>query len=178
MENNKSYFELFSLPVSFDINLSELNSRFRELQKAAHPDKYANAIEQERLKSVQSASLINSAYNTLKDPIKRAEYMLEATGFDLKNEKRNSQAPAFLMQQIELHEQIEEAQSNANIELLDKTGSHILDMLRKITDSISDLFAQDPSNFDEIGKKVQEAQFFVRLKENVDSIILDLESND
>ncbi len=178
MENYKSYFELFSLPVGFDINLSDLDSRFRELQKAVHPDKYASAIEQERLKSVQQASLINNAYDTLKDPVNRAKHMLAINGFDLENDKRDALAPGFLMQQIELREQIEEAQSNGNIDLLDEICDQIVDLLRKTTDSISQLFSQDPPGFDEIVKKVQEAQFFVRLKENVDSIILDLESNE
>jgi len=176
MENYKNYFALFSLPIAFDIDLPELNSRFRELQKAAHPDKYANAIDQERLKSVQRASLINNAYNTLKDPVNRARHMLEINGFDLENEKQNTLAPAFLMQQIELREQIEEA--HGDIESLDETNDQIVDLLRKTTDSIRQLFAQDPPGFDEIREKVQEAKFFVRLKENVDSIILDLENND
>ncbi|MGB5457817.1 MAG: hypothetical protein WBO18_17855, partial [Gammaproteobacteria bacterium] len=54
-----SYFELFDIPVSYDVDLNKVQHRYRELQKAVHPDKYASASAQERRLSMQQTSMIN-----------------------------------------------------------------------------------------------------------------------
>ena len=90
MEIDKNYFELFSLPVDFDVDSSSLSVTFRELQKAVHPDKFVKGGSQERLRSVQQAALINEAYNTLKDPLRRAKYLLEMKGLLLDKDNNST----------------------------------------------------------------------------------------
>jgi len=175
MEHTKNYFELFTLPVNYDIDLSDLNSHFRTLQKAVHPDNFANSAEQERLYSVQQASLINDAYNTLKDPLERAKYMLVLNEIDINADDIKKLPPEFLMQQIELREQIEHAQDSKDIDLLDSVSEQILNLFKEKTSAISELFAQNDVDLESVAKRAQEAQFFSRMKESVDTIILDLE---
>ena len=69
---SKNYFELFGLPVGYIVDAKALAERYRELQRIVHPDRFANASDQERRLSVQGAALINEAYETLKDPIARS----------------------------------------------------------------------------------------------------------
>ena len=108
MAVTQTHFELFELPVSFDIDLSDLSQRYRELQRVVHPDKFVNATDRERLLSVEKAALINEAYQILKIPQRRARYMLELHGVSFDDEKDMAMDPAFLMEQIELREALGE----------------------------------------------------------------------
>ncbi|KJG07280.1 cobalamin 5'-phosphate synthase [Photobacterium angustum] len=102
-----NHFELFGLPFQFELNNSLLASQFRELQRRFHPDNYATASERDRLLSVQKAAQINDAFQTLKNPVSRAEYMLAERDEDIRGEQKTLQDMAFLMQQMELREALE-----------------------------------------------------------------------
>ncbi|MGF1680550.1 co-chaperone HscB [Photobacterium minamisatsumaniensis] len=103
-----NHFELFGLPFQFQLDGSLLATQFRELQRRFHPDNFATASERDRLMSVQKAAQINDAFQTLKNPISRAEYMLSEKGYDIRGEQKTLQDPAFLMQQMELREALED----------------------------------------------------------------------
>ena len=101
------YFTLFGLPVRYTVDGSLLASRFQDLQRQFHPDRFANQPERERLMALQQAATINEAYQALKHPLKRAEYMLSLHGFDLGNEQHTMRDTAFLMEQLELREELD-----------------------------------------------------------------------
>ncbi|MES9845310.1 MAG: Fe-S protein assembly co-chaperone HscB, partial [Candidatus Sedimenticola sp. 6PFRAG5] len=83
LDFSKNYFELFGLPAGYIIDAEQLSGRYRELQRVVHPDRYANASDQERRLSMQGATRINEAFDTLKDPIQRARYLLSLNGIDV-----------------------------------------------------------------------------------------------
>jgi len=103
-----NHFELFGLPLQFQLDGSLLSSQFLELQRQFHPDNFATASERERLLSVQKAAQINDAYQILKSPIDRAEYLLVQYGVDIRSEQQTLQDPMFLMEQMELREELED----------------------------------------------------------------------
>ena len=103
-----NYFELFTLPFQFEVDLNRLNEVYRELQREVHPDKYANADEHTKLLAVQKSAQVNDGFETLKSPLMRAEYMLAEQGVDIQIEQKTLQDPEFLMQQMELREQLED----------------------------------------------------------------------
>lgn len=103
-ELSQNYFELFKLPVSFQLDLAQLSQRYQELQRTVHPDRYANASDRERRLAVQGAAHINEAFQTLKTPIRRARYMLELQGLAFDDEKETTSDPEFLMEQMEMRE--------------------------------------------------------------------------
>ena len=105
----KNYFELFNLPVAFDLDSADLAARYRELQRRFHPDRFASAPAPERLLSVQLTAQINAAFQTLKDPVARARYLLGLQGVDTDQETDTSMSPVFLMEQMELREALAEA---------------------------------------------------------------------
>lgn len=108
-----NHFELFGLPNQFELDNNTLSETFRDLQRRFHPDKFASASERDRLMAVQKAAEINDAYQTLKSPISRAEYILALQGIDIRAEQQTMSDPMFLMEQMELREEIEIiAQSN------------------------------------------------------------------
>ena len=106
---SKNYFELFDLPASFDLDPADLAVRYRQLQRLFHPDRFASAPAPERRLSVQMTAQINAAFQTLKDPVARARYLLGLSGFDTAEETDTNMQPAFLMEQMELREALAEA---------------------------------------------------------------------
>ena len=73
-------FETFGLQADTNIDLSALASRYRDLQSTVHPDRFANATDVEQRIAMARAVEINDAYNTLKDPVRRAMHLLSLTG--------------------------------------------------------------------------------------------------
>ena len=110
----KNHFELFGLPVTFDIDTAELAVRYRELQRRVHPDKFANASDQDRRLSLQMTALVNEGFHTLKDPVRRGRYLLSLRGVDLDDEIDTTMDPVFLMEQMELREELEEVRQADN----------------------------------------------------------------
>ena len=114
MATTQTHFELFELPITFDVDLSDLSQRYRELQRVVHPDKFVNASDRERLLSVEKAAAINEAYQILKSPERRARYMLELQSVSFDDEKDTAIDPIFLMEQIELREALGELSETAD----------------------------------------------------------------
>ena len=99
-----NYFQLFQVPAQFDLDLTELGTRYLELQRNFHPDNFASASERDRLLAVQQAANINDAYHSLKQPLLRAEHLLALRGVKISHEQRRFTDTVFLMQQMELRE--------------------------------------------------------------------------
>jgi molecular chaperone HscB len=102
----QNHFELFSLPERYALESGELDRRYRDLQRSVHPDRFASASDQERRSSVQQAARINEAYQVLKDPLRRGRYLLELRGHPIDDQQTTQQDSAFLMQQMELRENL------------------------------------------------------------------------
>ncbi len=87
-----NYFALFGIEESFDVDTAKLSEIYQTLQKKVHPDKFAHASSQEQLLAVQKSAQINDAYQTLKQPLKRAEYLLNSYGrIDMPSEQASFQ---------------------------------------------------------------------------------------
>ncbi len=110
----KNYFELFGLPVSFEVDVADLATRYRELQRRFHPDRYASASEPERRLSLQLTAQVNAALQTLKDPVARARYLLSLQGVDTGEDTDTAMDTAFLMEQMELREGLARARQEAD----------------------------------------------------------------
>ena len=80
MNLNQNHFELFGLPARFGVDAATLEARYRELQREVHPDRFAAAPQPERRVSMQLATRVNEAYQTLKSPLRRAVYILRLRG--------------------------------------------------------------------------------------------------
>ncbi len=107
----KDYFELFGLPVGFELDSELLALRYRELQQAVHPDRFAGGTDLERRLAVQQASRVNEGYRILRSPLARARYLLELWGVGLDDTNTISD-PGFLMAQMELREALAEVRGS------------------------------------------------------------------
>lgn len=137
MEN---YFALFNLAQQFDVDLKALESNYRKIQSASHPDRFVTASTAEKLQSMQTATIANEAYLTLKSPGLRGAYLLGLSGIVAINEK-NSQMPMdFLMQQIEWREAVEDAENARNINALESLLDDIGTEAKSLQNTLSNQF--------------------------------------
>jgi molecular chaperone HscB len=106
LDFSRNHFELFGLPMSYRVDSSLLAERYLAMQQALHPDRYAAAGDQERRLSMQASIRINEAFQTLKDPLERARYMLALLTGEASGKKETTQDMTFLMEQMELREEL------------------------------------------------------------------------
>jgi molecular chaperone HscB len=110
--SNPDHFELFGLPPRFAIELDELERAYRDVQARVHPDRFAAGTAAERRVAMQWAALANEACTTLRSPQKRAAYLVERAGVPIDAEANTAMPPAFLMQQLEWREALDEARGD------------------------------------------------------------------
>ena len=112
-------FELFGVPQRFAQDRAELDDRWKALQREAHPDKFASQGAVAQRVAMQYSVRINEAYQRLKDPLKRAAYLCELHGEPIRAEDNTAMPAAFLMQQMQWREALDEAQGSADLDALD-----------------------------------------------------------
>lgn len=107
-----NYFEVFALPRKLRLDAAALEREFYRLSRRLHPDVFARASQQEQDWSLTNSSLLNDAYRTLKDPVKRTEYLLKLEGIvsaDQGGTKKEDRVPADLLEEVfELNMQLDE----------------------------------------------------------------------
>ena len=162
----QNYYELFSIRVSFDINTSELAEKYRALQQAVHPDRFASASDQEKRLSVQKASFINEAYQVLKSPQRRARYLIELQGVEFDDQKNPVMSPMFLMQQMELREALSDVKSAADPEsaldaILNELRINKKSVLEKLAEQLN---TPESADLDVASQLMHELQFLDKLQ--------------
>ena len=109
-------FELFDAPVQFAQDAAVLDARWKELQREAHPDKFAAQGGAAQRLAMQWSVRINEAYGRMKDPLKRASYLCELHGAPIQAETNTAMPADFLMQQMQWREALDDAQTLQNVE--------------------------------------------------------------
>ena len=105
---SREYFELLGLPAQLTISQGDLQRRFYELSRQWHPDRFARKSEQERQAALDTSSDLNDAYRTLRDPVRRSEYVLKQNGFDIGEQGTKDVPPELLEEVFELNMAMEE----------------------------------------------------------------------
>jgi molecular chaperone HscB len=137
-------FELFDVPVRFAQDRAQLDTRWKALQREAHPDRFAADGAAAKRVAMQWSVRINEAYQRLKDPLKRAAYLCELQGVPVQAENNTAMPAAFLMQQMAWRESLEETDSTAALEAL---ADEVLGVQRQVQQELAHLLdeVQDPA---------------------------------
>lgn len=139
-----NYFALFNLPEEYSLNAELLDQRFQLLQRITHPDKYANASDQEKRMYLQKNAEVNDAYHVLSSDVKRGEHLLEVRGTQLASEQETIGDTVFLMEQMELREQLADATNAVEIDTLTREISVLRETYKKhITELINNNTNED-----------------------------------
>ena len=112
-------FALFGLPQRFALDRTALDAQWRRLQAEVHPDRFASEGASAQRVAMQWAVRVNEAYQRLKDPLRRAAYLCELRGAPIDAERNTAMPPAFLMQQMEWREALDDAAGLPQVERLD-----------------------------------------------------------
>lgn len=179
---HNNFFELFDVPVSFDVDLSQVQQRYMNLQSLVHPDKFVNASDGEKRLSMQQTSHINEALQTLKDPVLRASYLLKLKGLDINLENETTMDMNFLMAQMEMREAMERVktqQANAQTSFEDSLAA-LDDMQRDVkkqTKSVMSAYAQayQQDDLDTAREWVRKLQFLQKAKKEISALSADIE---
>jgi molecular chaperone HscB len=121
----QNHFELFNLPKQFAVDAAALDSAYRDVQSRVHPDKFVSATDAEKRVAMQWATRANEAYQTLKNPQKRAQYLCELNGVDLQTESNTAMPMAFLMQQMEWREELGDARAAKDSDALESLDEQL-----------------------------------------------------
>jgi molecular chaperone HscB len=121
----QNHFDLFQLPARFTLDMGALDAAYRDVQGQVHPDRFVNATDAEKRVAMQWATRANEAYQTLKNPQKRARYLCEQNGVDLQAESNTAMPMEFLMQQMEWREALGEARAAKDVEALESLDAQV-----------------------------------------------------
>lgn len=144
-----SFFSVFGLEPRLELDLGMLEHQFHKLSRKLHPDRYSRASESEREWSLADTALLNDAYRTLKNPIRRTEYLLKLSGAEIGEEyagkaagadrKDPSRVPADLLEEVfELNMQLEEMRAARKSGVKDPELQQSLTEAKKKFDGLMD----------------------------------------
>jgi molecular chaperone HscB len=165
-------FELFGLARRFAQDRAVLDSRWKDLQREAHPDKFAAQGGAAQRVAMQWSVRINEAYQRLKDPLKRAAYLCELHGVAVNAENNTAMPAAFLMQQMQWREELDEA---TGIDDLEKIRFQVKQAGREVLQNLERLIDVQAA-FNEAVGQVRAMMFVERFERDVDSRLDELES--
>jgi len=169
----QTHFELFRLPARFSVDAAALEARYHELQREVHPDRFAAAPDAERRVSMQLATRVNEAYQTLKSPLKRAVHILQLRGVDPKFETNTAMPAGFLMEQMSWRERIEAGSEKPEALLQLQAG--LRDESRKIYEKLHGQL--DERRDDEAASQTARMlMFYEKLDDEIDDKLAELET--
>ena len=162
------------MPRAFRLSVSELDSRYREVQAQVHPDRFAHAGEVERRLSVQWATHANEAYQTLKKPLERAKYLLHLAGHDIRAEINTAMPADFLMEQMEWREAVAEARSGGDHHELEHLHNRLRADLNGRYEELAVLI-DERADWVAAGDRVRRLMFLEKLLHEIDDALASLE---
>ena len=129
-----NYFELFELPISIKIDKTKLAQKYFELQKKNHPDFFANGTEHEQEQALEISSQLNKALKTFKSTDQTIKYVLQLKGL-LEEEEKYQLPPAFLMEMMELNEELSDNSAKQVQELGDQLYHEMAPIIENYNDA-------------------------------------------
>jgi molecular chaperone HscB len=161
---HQNHFELFGLPPRFHLELAQLEQAYRGIQSWVHPDRFVHASDVERRVSMQSATHVNEAYRTLKQPLARARYLLGLQRVDVQSENNTAMPAAFLQEQMQWRESVEDAADQSDalaalaLRLSGEMKEHYAQLERRLDSERDYVCAAD---------SVRKLMFLERLREEI-----------
>jgi molecular chaperone HscB len=140
----QDYFTFFGLARKLQIDAGALQKRFYELSKQWHPDRFSRSPVEEQTQALEATSILNDGYRTLKDPVKRAEYLLAQEGFPIGEQRSKNVPPELLEEVFELNMLLEELRTGDDSQKpqLAQARENFVKMLGDVDRQLESLFAK------------------------------------
>ncbi len=174
MDLRADHFSLFGLNRGFRLDLSDLDSRYRDIQAQVHPDRFAHAGDADRRISMQWATHANEAYQTLKKPLERAKYLLHLAGHDIQAENNTAMPAEFLMEQMEWREAVMDARNGGDHHELEHLHNRLRSDINSRYEEIGKLI-DDAADYTQATDRVRRLMFLEKLLHEIDDALASLE---
>ncbi|MDD5388071.1 MAG: Fe-S protein assembly co-chaperone HscB [Gallionellaceae bacterium] len=142
LDFSRDHFALFGLPTSYALDSARLDQAYRDIQSEIHPDKFAHAGEAEQRLSMQWTTRVNEAYQTLRRPFDRANYLLRLRGIHAMDANNTSMPMDFLMQHMEWSEELADAKEAQDMAVLDRLEKTLRDEARELQAQLAEQIDQ------------------------------------
>jgi molecular chaperone HscB len=138
------YYAVLGIPRGLSLSVDDLQQRYYALSRELHPDRFMQKPEAERQRALDMSSALNDAYRTLKDPIKRAQYLLILEGFDIGEQRSKDVPPELLEEVFELNMALEEMRGGDDSARpqLEQAEKNFTGMLIETDQQLQSLFVQ------------------------------------
>jgi molecular chaperone HscB len=170
-------FDTLGLSPALDLDVALLEQRYRDLQRALHPDKFAQASSSEKRESLSKAVSVNEAYRALKNPLKRAEILIVRLGGVLPKEQAD---PELLMEVMELRESLGEAKAARNLAQAHALAGDVRKLedatMNALRSAVSDAEQNKPEAIARATRALGRLRYYVRFHDEVARIEEDLEA--
>ncbi|HVH41911.1 MAG TPA: Fe-S protein assembly co-chaperone HscB [Labilithrix sp.] len=166
-------FATLGAPRRFDLDLTALEKTHRELSRALHPDKFAQAGASERRAALEKAANVNEAWRTLRDPIRRAEALFRLEGIAVGETNEPKATGAFLMEVMEQREALSDARAAKDLGAVRTLASSISARARSAEAKLTAGFAKGAPPPDELAALLPllgELRFYRRFLEEAEAI--------
>jgi molecular chaperone HscB len=168
------FFQVLGVPRTFAVKVADLERRYKETTKVLHPDRYARADARARRASLERSVQLNEAWRTLKDPERRAEYLLSLAGVEV-GETAGGRRPdqsggqvtqpvpqVLLMEILELREALAEAQANRNLREINALIANVGARLGTVMDDVAKAFLVSPPELGTIAARLLTVRYYRR----------------
>ena len=169
-----SPFELLGVPVLFALDEQELEKRHRDLSRALHPDRYAGRPSSERREALSRAISVNEAFRKLRDPISRAEALLEQLGSAVTETNQPKPEPALLMQVMEQREALSLARRARDKPKIEHIAASADERAEDAAEHMADAFSEEPVPVERVLKLLGDLRYLRRLKEEAGAALDEL----
>jgi len=166
-------FATLGVAPRFDVDVRELEQRHRALSGALHPDRYVARPAGERRLALDKAIAVNTAFRALRDPVRRAETLLELRGVPVGETVEPKASPALLMEMMELGEQLAEAKQARDLDRIGRIGERIRAQQRELTARLAKRFdaaGDDQAKLGAVVPLLGELRYLGRFVERLEQI--------
>jgi molecular chaperone HscB len=177
LDLSKNYFELFGLPAEYQVEIPALRERYRALQSAVHPDRYATGSDEQKRKALQAAAYVNEGFDTLRNPLLRAQYLLSLHDINMELREETTKDAAFLMQQLDMREELEALRhSNDGLDKIGEFMDRVNGMIKALVSRMTvDFETPSSENLDDARETVRKMQFLNKLYAEAQAVEAQLE---
>jgi molecular chaperone HscB len=167
-------FDTLGIAPSFDVDLTSVEQRYRDLARVLHPDRHVGGSPAERRMSLGKAVEVNEAWRLVRDPIRRAEALLKRHGMEVKEGKEPPADPAFLMEMMEQREALSEAKAKADRPGVERLAAEVRrrekDVLGRLSAGFGDVAASQRVPLAKLASWIGELRYYRRFLDEVSSI--------
>jgi molecular chaperone HscB len=168
-----NHFELFELPIQLKVDPKDLPRKYMELSKKFHPDYYANATPSEQAIALERSAQLNEAFKVLKDPLATIRYVLTLKNL-MQAEEKYTLSQHFLMEVLELNEQLMELRSQPDPEQVNQIGQQVAELGQQIDQEVAPVINNYQEGVTDPSALLQVKEYYYR-KKYLDRMLRQLE---